>query len=47
MLYSWDHSVLEGMTHIALLNSAMLQTSDTTAAVTSILNKSKPLFHKL
>ena len=33
ILYSRDHSVAEGMEHIALLNGAMLQTNDTNAAV--------------
>jgi enoyl-CoA hydratase/carnithine racemase len=47
ILYSRDHSVAEGMDHIALLNGAMLQTSDTKTAVMAIMAKTKPVFAKL
>ena len=39
ILYSRDHSVAEGMEHIALLNGAMLQTEDTKAAVMATMSK--------
>jgi delta(3,5)-delta(2,4)-dienoyl-CoA isomerase len=47
ILYSRDHSVAEGMDHIALLNGAMLQTSDTKTAVMANMTKTKPVFAKL
>ena len=47
ILYSRDHSVAEGMDHIALLNGAMLQTNDSKAAVMATMSKSKPVFPKL
>ena len=33
LVYSRDHSVAEGLAHIAVLNSVMLQTTDTAVAV--------------
>ena len=47
ILYSRDHSVAEGMEHIAMLNGAMLQTNDTNAAVMATMGKKKPVFPKL
>ena len=45
--YSRDHSVAEGLDHIALTNAAMLQTSDMMTAVTAMMSKQKPQFAKL
>ena len=47
IIYSRDHSVAEGLNHIALLNSAMLQTGDSQEAVTATMTKSTPKFAKL
>ena len=47
ILYSRDHSVAEGMEHIAMLNGAMLQTNDTNAAVMATMAKKIPVFPKL
>ena len=37
LVYSRDHSVQEGLDHIATLNSAMLQTDDLGIAATSMM----------
>ena len=47
IIYSRDHSVAEGLAHIALLNSVMLQTSDTAVAVGATMSKTVPKFAKL
>lgn len=47
ILYSRDHSVAEGLDHIALTNSAMLQTTDIMASVTATMSKEKAQFAKL
>jgi delta(3,5)-delta(2,4)-dienoyl-CoA isomerase len=47
ILFSRDHSVKEGLDHIALLNSSMLQTEDSMIAVMAGMNKEKPQFAKL
>ena len=45
--YSRDHTVAEGLDHIALLNSVMLQTEDSAKAVTANFSKQIPKFAKL
>jgi len=45
--FSRDHSVQEGLDHIAALNSAMLQTDDLATAAGSMMQKVKPVFPKL
>jgi len=45
--YSRDHTVQEGLDHIANLNSAMLQTDDLATAAGSMMQKTKPVYPKL
>jgi len=45
--YSRDHSVQEGLDHIATINSAMLQTDDLATAAMAMMQKQKPVFPKL
>ena len=45
--YSRDHSVQAGLDHVALLNSAMLQTDDLTIAAGAMMTKQKAVFPKL
>jgi enoyl-CoA hydratase/carnithine racemase len=47
IVYSRDHSVEEGLNHIALLNSAMLQTDDLMVAASAMMQKQTPHFNKL
>lgn len=47
LIYSRDHSVQEGLDHVATLNSAMLQTEDLAKAATAMMAKQKPVFAKL
>ncbi len=47
IVFSRDHSVEEGLNHIALLNSSMLQTDDLMVAASAIMQKSVPHFNKL
>ena len=42
LIYSRDHSVAEGLDHIALLNGVMLQTEDTKLAVGANFQKKIP-----
>jgi Delta3,5-Delta2,4-dienoyl-CoA isomerase len=45
--YSRDHSVQEGLDHILLLNSAMLQTDDLPKAAMANMQKTKAVYPKL
>jgi delta(3,5)-delta(2,4)-dienoyl-CoA isomerase len=45
--FSRDHPVQAGLDHIALLNSVMLQTEDTSKAAIAAMQKQKPTFGKL
>ena len=47
LIYSRDHTVTEGLAHIALLNGVMLQTDDTKLAVGANFSKKTPKFAKL
>eukprot|EP00058_Branchiostoma_floridae_P019058 XP_002604547.1 hypothetical protein BRAFLDRAFT_58778 [Branchiostoma floridae] len=47
MVYSRDHSVQEGLDHVALWNSTMLQSEDVVEAVQAGMQKRKPEFSKL
>ena len=47
IVYSRDHTVQEGLEHIALLNSVMLNTEDVTQAGLASMQKQKPHFNKL
>lgn len=47
IIYSRDHTVTEGLHHIAVAQGSFLQTNDTMAAVSATLSKSKPEFAKL
>ena len=47
LIYSRDHTVAEGLAHIALLNGVMLQTDDTKLAVAANFSKKTPTFAKL
>lgn len=47
IIFSRDHSVQEGLNHIALLNGAMLQTTDSAKAVGATMTKTIPKFAKL
>jgi delta(3,5)-delta(2,4)-dienoyl-CoA isomerase len=46
-LYSRDHTVAEGLHHIAVAQGAALQTIDTMQAVSATLSKQKAQFAKL
>jgi len=46
-LYSRDKSVTEGLDHIAILNSVMLQSEDLEKAAMASLTKKKAQFAKL
>ena len=45
--FSRDHTVQQGLDHIATLNAAMLQSDDLAKAATAMLTKQKPIFPKL
>lgn len=45
--YSRDHTVQEGLEHIALINSGLLQSKDVTTAMMAGLKKQKAEFPKL
>ena len=45
--FSRDHTVDEGLDHIADLNGAMLQTEDVMTAVKAQMRKQKPVFPSL
>ena len=45
--FSRDHSVQEGLDHIATINAVMLQTDDLAKSATAIMTKTKPVFPKL
>ena len=45
--YSRDHSVQDGLDHVASLNASMLQTDDLTVAAMAQMQKTKPVFPKL
>ena len=45
--YSRDHTVEEGLQHIATLNSALLQSTDLQTAAMAMMQKTKPVFPKL
>ncbi|KAI6661958.1 Delta(3,5)-Delta(2,4)-dienoyl-CoA isomerase, mitochondrial-like [Oopsacas minuta] len=45
--YSRDHSVKEGLEHVAAWNMTMLQSEDLIKAVMAAVNKEKPVFSKL
>ncbi|KAI8849279.1 ClpP/crotonase-like domain-containing protein [Chytridium lagenaria] len=45
--YSREHTVEEGLKHVALWNSVMLNTEDVKVAITANLSKQKPKFSKL
>lgn len=47
IIFSRDHSVAEGLNHIALMNGAMLQTSDSMTAVTATMTKTPAKYAKL
>lgn len=47
LIYSRDHTVQQGLDHIAWLNGTMLQTVDTSKAVTANFAKKKVKFAKL
>ncbi|XP_078675114.1 delta(3,5)-Delta(2,4)-dienoyl-CoA isomerase, mitochondrial-like isoform X3 [Branchiostoma floridae x Branchiostoma belcheri] len=47
MVYSRDHPVQEGLDHVALWNSTMLQSEDVVEAVQAGMQKRKPEFSKL
>ena len=47
LVYSRDHTVQEGLDHIAMLNGAMLQTVDTQKAISANFAKQKAVFAKL
>jgi len=42
--YAADHSTEDSLNQIALWNSAFLQSDDLYEAITSFVNKSKPVF---
>ena len=46
-VFSRDHTVQEGLNHILLLNSSMLQTKDMTKAAMASLTKTPTEFPKL
>jgi delta(3,5)-delta(2,4)-dienoyl-CoA isomerase len=45
--FSRDHTVEEGLHHIALMNSALLQTTDMQTAIMAGMSKEKAEFPKL
>lgn len=45
--YSRDHSVAEGLDYTSIWNMSMLQSSDLTEAVSSTMEKRKPLYSNL
>lgn len=47
MVYSRDHSVAEGLNHVATWNQAMLQSEDLTKAAQAMMEKKQPKFSKL
>lgn len=47
ILYSRDHTVQDGLDHVALLNSSMLQTDDLMTAAAAGMQKQVPHFNKL
>ncbi|XP_076098820.1 delta(3,5)-Delta(2,4)-dienoyl-CoA isomerase, mitochondrial-like isoform X1 [Mytilus galloprovincialis] len=47
MVYSRDHSVPEGLAHIALWNQAMLQSEDVMKSAEAMMQKKEPKFSKL
>ena len=47
IVFSRDHSVQEGLNHIALLNSVMLNTEDMTKCGVAMMEKKTPHFNKL
>ncbi len=47
IVYSRDHTVQEGLDHVALLNSVMLQTPDMAIAAMSHMQKTKAAYEKL
>ena len=47
IVYSRDHSVQDGLNHIALLNSVMLQTDDMAEAAKAAMTKTKAAYPKL
>lgn len=47
LVYSRDHSVSEGLQHVALWNSSMIQSEDLMKAVEGSMQKKQPKFSKL
>ncbi|CAI2374820.1 unnamed protein product [Moneuplotes crassus] len=47
MNFSQDHSVSDGLTHIRMMNSSLLQSEDTVIAAMASLSKQVPKFSKL
>jgi hypothetical protein len=47
IVYSRDHSVQDGLDHIATLNANMLQSDDLMTAGMAHMQKKKPHFNKL
>lgn len=47
IVHSRDHTVQEGLNHIALLNSVMLQTDDMAKAAMAAMSKEKAVYPKL
>lgn len=45
--FSQDHSTTDGLTHIRMMNSALLQSEDTVIAAMASLSKQVPTFSKL
>ncbi len=47
IIYSRDHTVADGLDHIALLNATLFQTGDMATAVNASLTKQKAEYPKL
>lgn len=47
MLHARDHSVNEGLEHVAVMNSARLTSEDLTEAMSAKFQRRKPIFAKL
>lgn len=47
MVYSRDHSVAEGLLHVATWNQCMLQSEDVMKAAMAMMQKEEPVFSKL